>query len=109
MKPLTDLAVRNAKPKNGKGYERPDGGSLGLYLNVQTSGARSWTVRYRHAGRSRKLTLGSADLITLAEARAQATAARLQVARGIDPIQLKNAEKEAARTRTAKWSPPSRF
>ena len=50
-----------------------DAGCRGLYLVVQPSGARSWAVRYRHGGQSRKLTLDGFP--SLAAARKQATAA----------------------------------
>ena len=39
----------------------------GLYLVVQTSGAKSWAVRYRYNGKPRKHTLGPYPKIKLAE------------------------------------------
>ena len=38
--------------------EIPDARLTGLYLVVQPSGAKSWALRYRYGGKSRKLTLG---------------------------------------------------
>jgi hypothetical protein len=71
---LTAIAVDNAKPKKGEDgkierKEISDGGS-GLYLIVQPSGAKSWAVRYRIAGKSKKHTLGDGVFLSLAAARA---------------------------------------
>jgi integrase len=93
-KKLTTVAVANAKPGKAR-REISDGGS-GLWLVVQPSGAKSWCVRYRHRGRTRKLTLGSAPPLTLAEARVQAAAALAKVAAGTDPAVEKRAAKAAA-------------
>ena len=57
----------------------------GLYLVVQPSGARSWAVRYRHHGKSRKLTLGGYPIFNLAQAREAAAKALRVVAEGRDP------------------------
>lgn len=71
-----------------KGEERtrfyPDG--AGLYLQVTSSGAKSWVFRYRVDGRERYMGLGSASVFGLQEARERATAARRQRADGIDPL-----------------------
>ena len=64
---LTDIAVRNLKPsKKKKRREIADPGARGLYVIVQPSGVKSFAVRYRHGGKSRKLTLTPG--ITLAAA-----------------------------------------
>jgi hypothetical protein len=59
---LTPLAVENAKPQRHGGVavrtEIPDRAAVGLFLIVQPSGVKSWALRYRVRGRSRKLTLG---------------------------------------------------
>ena len=52
---LTDVAVRNAKPKK-KAYKVSDAG--GLYLFVQPSGAKYWRWKYRYAGREKLLAIG---------------------------------------------------
>jgi Arm DNA-binding domain len=103
---LTTIAVENAKPKRIAGVlvrnEIADRGCPGLYLLIQPSGLRSWAFRYRADGRSRKLTLGDADVtmpgaLTLAAARAAAAQARHGVELGTDPA----AEKKAARATAA--------
>lgn len=95
---LTAVAVKNAKPRvneNGVKVRREiaDGGRKGLYLIVQPSGAKSWALRSFHAGKHYKLTIGSADVIPLAEARKQATKALAKAASGTNPA----AEKKEAR------------
>jgi integrase len=77
-----------------------DGG--GLYLQVAPSGAKSWIFRYQLAGRRRDMGLGSVSAFTLAEARERATDAFRQVARGIDPIDARLAERSAASVTAAK-------
>src|SRR5262245_34118915 len=85
-KRLTDIAVRNLKPGPQR-REIPDGGCRGLYVVLQPSGRKSFAVRYRFGGKTRKLTLDAR--LTLAEARKQATAALHELERGKDPAVLK--------------------
>jgi hypothetical protein len=54
---LTDLVIKK-QPLPKKRREIPDGKIGGLYLIVQSSGAKSWAVRYRVDGAPRKLTIG---------------------------------------------------
>ena len=61
-----------------------DGG--GLYLQVSKSGSKSWLFRYRVGGRLRHHGLGSAQTVSLAEARAAALACRKLRLSGGDPI-----------------------
>lgn len=88
---LTDLSCEKTRPTTAR-QELPDGG--GLYFVVHPSGAKTWAVRYRQAGRSRKLTIpGSYPNISLKAARVLAREALEKVASGEDPA----AEKIAAR------------
>ncbi len=89
---LTDLAIRNAKPKD-KPYKLADGGNL--FLLVQPNGSKWWRYAYRFHGKQKLLALGSYPEATLAEAREKHAAAHKQVANGIDPSEVK---KEAKRT-----------
>jgi integrase len=91
-KKLTDIAVKNMKP-TGTPREIPDGGARGLYLLMGRTGTKSYIVRFRHKGKPKKLTIGRADAITLAEARKAAADAMAKVAHGIDPA----AEKQDAK------------
>ena len=53
---LTELGVRNAKAGD-KDYKLSD--SEGLYLFVSKAGHRSWRLKYRFAGKERRLILGA--------------------------------------------------
>src|SRR5829696_8557649 len=60
----TAAQVRHAKPgRHGDGR--------GLYLQV-IGGSRTWVLRYEHGKRERWMGLGSAEFVTLAQAREQA-------------------------------------
>jgi integrase len=84
-RPLTAQSVDRLKPDPAKRLEVPDGLLPGLYLVIQPSGARSWAVRYRRNGQTRKLTLGPYPALTLAMAREHARAALEAVQAGDDP------------------------
>jgi hypothetical protein len=106
---LTPLTIANLRPRP-KRYEVPDGGCRGLRVMVQPSGFKSWAVRYRFRGVTRKLTLGpvleedrkrealpdAASMLpmidtplTLTDARWLATQALRQSRSGTDPAPLK--------------------
>ena len=68
MRPLTDIAIQNFKPKAER-YEISDPGCRGLRVAVQPSGHKSFIVRYRDAGgKNRKLTLPPVSLAGVAVA-----------------------------------------
>jgi hypothetical protein len=92
IKKLTDVRVRTAKPKAAR-YEISDGGSP-LRLIVQSSGAKSYAVRFRINDQTRKLTLPKG--ISLAAARKLSADAMLQASQGIDPCELKKEAKAEA-------------
>jgi len=81
---LTVRTVETIKPGPAR-QEISDRYLPGLYLIVQPSGARSWAVRYRSGGRSRKHTLGPYPALDLKAARALAGKALRAVAEGRDP------------------------
>lgn len=58
----------------------------GLMLCVSESGSKSWIVRAQVNGRRRDIGLGSAKLVTLAEAREAALETRRKLLKGIDPV-----------------------
>lgn len=95
-KALTAAVIEQAKP-GATAREIPDGKMTGLYLVVYPSGKKGWAVRYRHAGKPRKLTLEPYPLLELAAARQRARDALLEVAKGTDPAAEKKATKTAGR------------
>lgn len=62
------------------------GGVSGLYLQVTTSGARSWILRATIGGKRRDMGLGGFPDVTLAAAREKAREARAKIEQGGDPI-----------------------
>src|SRR5215469_9287342 len=93
-KTLTDIGIRNLKPSMQR-REVPDPGARGLYVVVQPTGAKTFAVRYRFAGKSRKLTLTAG--ISLAAARKEAADALYQVERGHDPSEAKRESRQEQR------------
>ena len=77
---LTTRKVQTAKP--GK-YS--DGGNL--YLIVSPSGSRKWVLRFTWRGRAKEMGLGSAAVVSLADAREKAAVARRKLAQGLNPIE----------------------
>lgn len=90
--PLTDTAVRSAKPK-AKPYKMAD--ALGLFLLVQPTGGKLWRLKYRIDGKEKKLALGVYPETSLATARQLRDQARTLIASGIDP----GIEKQRAKQR----------
>ncbi len=112
MKTLTSAAVEKLRPGAVRREVR-DGGAAGLYLVIQTSGAKSWALRFRKPnGASAKLTLGPLDLsrkeavgdpvigdpLTLAAARRLAAEVGRARARGRDVASDFRADKLRRRT-----------
>ncbi|MBL8356166.1 MAG: integrase arm-type DNA-binding domain-containing protein [Delftia acidovorans] len=62
------------------------GGVSGLYLQVTSSGARSWILRATVGGKRRDMGLGGFPDVTLAFAREKAREARSKIEQGLDPI-----------------------
>ena len=68
--------------------ELPDGYVRGLYLVVQpVTGSKSWAVRYRYAGKTRKHTIGKYPTFGLKDARDAAIKVLRTVSEGHDPAQ----------------------
>jgi integrase len=85
---LTTKSVEAAAAGEAR-REIPDALLRGLYLIVQPSGVKSWAVRYRHEGKTRKHTLGSYPAIDLATARELGAKALRSAAVGEDPGEKK--------------------
>jgi integrase len=70
---LNDVKARHAKPRD-KDYKLADSG--GLYLFVTRTGFKSWRMKYRFAGKEKRLTFGAYPEVPLAEARERRDSAR---------------------------------
>lgn len=93
-KDLTQIALDKLKSGPAR-REVPDGKLRGLFHIIQPTGARSWAVRYRINGISKKLTLGPYPAIDLKEAREKAADAIKVVVNGEDPAAIKQERKRA--------------
>ncbi|MBF0626040.1 MAG: integrase arm-type DNA-binding domain-containing protein [Magnetococcales bacterium] len=80
--PLTDTAIRQAKPA-AKPFKLTDSG--GMYLLVQPSGGRYWRMDYRHGDKRKTLAIGVYPDVPLKQARERRDEARRLLAEGIDP------------------------
>jgi len=89
---LTATEVKVSKQKE-KPYKLTDG--QGLYLQVTPSGGKLWRFKYRFDNKEKLLSFGSYPEISLADAREKRNLARKQVASGIDPGEVRKAEKVA--------------
>lgn len=94
--PLSDTAIRNAKPST-KPVRMFDGG--GLYLEISPAGGRLWRLKYRYEGKEKRLACGTYPETSLKEARERRDEARKQLAQGIDPGEHRKAQKAARQDR----------
>lgn len=63
----------------------------GLYLVVDEGGGKRWVYLFRLAGKRREMGLGPLRIVSLAQARELASEARALAARGIDPVDARQA------------------
>lgn len=85
--PLTDAQLRNLT-EPGK---HSDG--FGLYLELTKAGGRYWRMKYRYGGKEKRLAFGVYPGVGLKDARELATKARQSLQDGIDPGELRRADK----------------
>jgi len=90
--PLSDTAIRNAKPGD-KPYKLAD--EKGLYLLVHPNGSRYWRWKYRFGGKEKGLAFGVYPDVSLKDARNRRDEARKLLAQGVDPGENRKAQKAA--------------
>lgn len=107
---LTDTRIRNVKP-GSKPVRLFDGG--GLYLEISPTGGKWWRLKYRYAGKEKRLSLGVYPQVPLAGrkdtgtgawikgARDKRDEARQLLAEGVDPGARRKAIKSARAERAA--------
>jgi integrase len=89
--PLTNTACANAKPQE-KPYRKADG--QGMYLEVMPNGSKYWRMKYRYAGKEKRLSIGVYPDVSLAQARETRAAAKELLKQHIDPSQKKQQQKQ---------------
>jgi integrase len=98
---LSEKKIARARSA-GRPAKLGDGHGRGLYLEVKSPTAASWVLRWERHGREQTMGLGSAEDVTLGEARDAAREARKLIKAGIDPIDKRRKEdaaEQAARAR----------
>lgn len=88
---LSDPKVKKAKPE-AKPYKLADGG--GMYLEVMPNGSKYWRLKYRYAGKEKRLALGVYPDVSLSLARERRGEARKLLANGVDPGEIKQTQKK---------------
>ena len=96
--PLTDTAIRTAKPTD-KPYKLSD--EKGLFLLIQPNGAKYWRLKYRYGGKEKMLSFGVYPDIGLKDARTKRDEARNLLTKDVDPGEHKKATKAAKVERSA--------
>lgn len=96
--PLTDAAIRSAKPSE-KARRLSDG--AGLYLEVSPAGGKWWRFKFHFDGKEKRLSLGVYPDVGLKDARERRDAARRLLANGIDPAVNRKVQKAAKVQRAA--------
>jgi integrase len=96
--PLTDTAIRNAKP-TAKPQKLFD--DRGLFLLVTPSGGKWWRFKYRFDGKEKLLSVGVYPDVSLAKARERREDARKLIADNIDPGANRKAAKSVRVERAA--------
>lgn len=88
---LSDAKLRSLA-KLGKHFD-----GAGLYLELTAAGGRYWRLKYRFAGKEKRLALGVYPEVSLKDARERAANARKLLAGGVDP----GAERKASKAQAA--------
>jgi transcriptional regulator with XRE-family HTH domain len=98
---LTDALCRTKPPPTGQ-LEIADLRQTGLVLRITSNNARSFAYRFRHphGRKTLRATIGPYPATSLEAARKRAKEMAAQVAGGANPIDARNAEREAAPSRT---------
>lgn len=82
--------IKALKPKD-KLYAVSD--EKGLYIEVSTTGGKWWRFKYRFDGKQKRLSVGTYPDVGLKQARDQRDQLRKQIANGVDPSNIRKAEK----------------
>jgi integrase len=88
--PLTDKQAKSAEPRE-KTYKLSD--EKGLYLEVTPKGQKYWRLKYRFAGKEKRLAIGVYPEVSLKLAREKRLEARDLLSNGFDPSTIKKERK----------------
>jgi integrase len=99
-KPTQALTAKRLERLRTPGRYR-DGGQRGLYLQVTSPSNRSWIFRFERDGKEFAMGLGSANVVSLKDARNKAREAREKLISGINPLLKKREDRAAEKLRAA--------
>jgi len=89
---LSDIKIKSLKPQE-KLYAVAD--EKGLSLEVSPKGGKWWRFKYRFDGKQKRLSLGTYPDVGLKEARNARDDLRKRIAEGVDPANVRKAEKQS--------------
>jgi hypothetical protein len=95
---LSDKCLKTAK-SGDKSIKLFDGG--GLYLEVMPAGGKLWRLKYRFAGKEKRIAFGPYPLVSLKEAREKRDAAKKLLLNNIDPTLARQEAKMSCFTDTS--------
>jgi integrase len=96
---LNEKSLRDPEPKEGVSYQIFDTDVLGFAVRIHASGARTFTIDYRHAGRQRRMTIGRWPEWSVTAARERAKELRRAIDEGQDPLAVREGLREAPRVK----------
>ena len=94
---LNDKTVREQIPEEDRDYQVFDTDIRGLSIRVLRSGARSFVLDYRFAGRQRRMAIGRWPGWSVTAARERARILRRDIDEGRDPLDARGELRDAPR------------
>lgn len=85
---VREVEAAQPGPKTRRLYDRD-----GLYLEIRPSGSRLWMLKYRVAGREKRISLGPYPEVSLRQAREARDDARRLLREGVDPSEHRRRER----------------
>lgn len=92
--PLTYLEIKRLESKS-KDYWVTD--EKGLRLLIKKNGSKYWRMKYRFNGKQKTLALGVYPDVSLKEARIERDKAKIQLSKGLDPNEERQALKDKSK------------
>jgi integrase len=96
---LNEKTLRDVDLRPGVSYQIFDTEVIGFAVRVQSSGARTFTIDYRHAGRQRRMNIGRWPDWSVTAARERAKELRRAIDDGRDPLAVREDFREAPRVK----------
>jgi integrase len=96
---LNEKSLRDAELRSGVSYQIFDTEVIGFSVRVQSSGSRTFTIDYRHAGRQRRMNIGRWPEWSVTAARERAKELRRAIDEGRGPLAVREGFREAPRVK----------